>query len=282
MERILAGVDGSPDSLHMLGWVGDLAERARAELVVARVLEPEYADAASQDPARHDRGLRDLDAWCGSFPFRTLRWRTMVVDGEPAHQLLAVAHDQEADLLVVGGRGRGGFPHLHLGSVAHHLTHHTTMPLAIVPPTTAPLRRIVLGVDGSPGSRHAVEFCAQLAARVGVGVSAVYSYGEVATLQPESEPRSLRARAEAEVRSWVAPLEEAGIPVDLVLEKDLHPVAALTGALDADPTTRPHAVVVLGARGLGGFPGLRLGRVPLQVVHNTGSAVIIVPLPPEG
>lgn len=56
----------------------------------------------------------------------------IVIDGRPAQSLLDVAKD--ADLLVVGARGHGGFLGLRLGSVSQQVTHHATCPVLIVPP----------------------------------------------------------------------------------------------------------------------------------------------------
>jgi len=53
------------------------------------------------------------------------------VEGQPAHELVEQARD--AELLVVGSRGRGATASLLLGSVSQSLAHHTRCPLVIVP-----------------------------------------------------------------------------------------------------------------------------------------------------
>ena len=136
MERILVGIDGSPAAHDVLEWSANLAGRANLDLVAARVFVSTQAELPpGEDADLHDDQLQELDAWCATLPAATSRPRTVLIDGSPPDALLAAVHEQHADLLAVGGRGSGGFSHLHLGSVAHHLTHRTTVPLAIVPRT---------------------------------------------------------------------------------------------------------------------------------------------------
>jgi nucleotide-binding universal stress UspA family protein len=52
------------------------------------------------------------------------------IEGYPSQQLVSSA--QDADLLVVGARGRGGFTGLLLGSVSLRCLHHTPCPIAVV------------------------------------------------------------------------------------------------------------------------------------------------------
>lgn len=279
MHTILVGVDGSPGSLGALAWAADMARRAGIELVAARVFVPTQAELPpDRDAALHDEQRHELEAWCSSEAVAAARPRTALLDGSPADALLAAAGDEQADLLVVGGRGTGGFRHLHLGSVAHHLAHHTTLPLAIVPPTgDGPVRHLVLGVDGSPGSRAAAALAAGLAAGLAVPVTAVYAFEPALEWVPEDDPRSWRAQVETEVRGWVEAADEAGVTLAVEIDRDRHPVAALARALEA----HPGAAAVVGTRGVGGFTGLRLGRVPLQLVHHIGAPVVLVPPAPE-
>ena len=55
------------------------------------------------------------------------------------------------------------------------------------------------------------------------------------------------------------------------------PVAALSRAVEA----HRGSVAVVGTRGQGGFAGLRLGRVPLQLLHHAAVPVVIVPAGPS-
>ncbi|MGZ4108464.1 MAG: universal stress protein, partial [Actinomycetota bacterium] len=55
---------------------------------------------------------------------------TVVAEGDPASIL--VEESKDADLLVVGSRGHGGFAELVLGSVSAHCAHHACCPVVIV------------------------------------------------------------------------------------------------------------------------------------------------------
>jgi nucleotide-binding universal stress UspA family protein len=58
------------------------------------------------------------------------RVRSLVVNDQPAHALLAVADG--ADLLVVGSRGHGTFAEAMLGSVSQNCVHHAHCPVLII------------------------------------------------------------------------------------------------------------------------------------------------------
>ncbi|HZN19793.1 MAG TPA: universal stress protein [Micromonosporaceae bacterium] len=135
-QRIVVGVDGSDSS--------DLA--ARFALVEALLRQaPVTAVRACPPPgpqrpngttlpgaAPVEEGRRQVAAamtgWKKSFP--TIQVEQQVVAGRPVAALVDAASD--AQLLVVGSRGMGGFRGLLLGSVSLRLLHHTVCPVAVV------------------------------------------------------------------------------------------------------------------------------------------------------
>ena len=73
------------------------------------------------------------------------------------------------------------------------------------------------------------------------------------------------------------------VPVELIIDHSViaevagrADAAALCRAIDAEPDT----LAIVGTRGLGGITGMRLGRIPIQLVHHTGAAVVMVPQSP--
>jgi nucleotide-binding universal stress UspA family protein len=274
MEAIVVGVDGSDASLDALSWADHLAWRTGAELLAVRADLPRHGSLSPSlytelaDKARHQIGMwakqRDL----------VLAPTSVVADEDPRAALVAVAAERAADLLVIGARGNSSVAGTVLGGVARHLTLHPERPLAVVPAgAAADTRHVVIGVDGSTGSAAAVQFCARLAKELDIPVTAVLAREPAAErLSPPGTDD--RTEDEHQVRSWVEPIATAGVPLEVVVEHDVHPVGALTAAL-AD---HPGSLAVLGTRGRGGFAGLRLGRVPLQLLHHTTAPVVIVPI----
>ena len=275
--RILVGTDGSFGGQAALRWAIALAGAAGAELVIASAWQPTFAEVSIQEfeTLRAEASDR-LDEW--AVPARTghVSFRTLVLDGDPREQLLVAAEAEAANLLVVGARGMAGHAHaLHMGSVTHHLVHHTRRPLAAIPAATrsawpAP---IVVGVDGSEGSRHAVAWCAETAAAVATEVIALHAEEPPATWVPHLGHRSWREEAGERSDEWVAPLRDAGVAVRTSYAEG-DPVDALIAAAVGEQA----GLLVVGSRGLGGISGLRLGSTALKVLHHGQLPVVMVPM----
>lgn len=141
MGRIVVGVDGSPNAMAALRWAIDEAEHRDATVEAVSVWQYPYSgdwgaalltERDLEALAKHT--AETLDEWiveaCPDERQRA-RVRPVVREGGPAWVLLDLAKD--ADLLVVGRRGRGGFLGLLLGSVSTQCVHHAPCPLVVVP-----------------------------------------------------------------------------------------------------------------------------------------------------
>jgi nucleotide-binding universal stress UspA family protein len=143
--RIVVGVDGSAPSAQALRWAVALAKLTGQEVhgVSAWTQPTAYGWGPIIDDTDWEENacvvlaeavkeaLDDADA---------ALVRQVVVHGHPAQVLLDAAAD--ADLIVVGNRGRGGFAGLLLGSVSRHVSANAPCPVLVVheddvPPTPA-------------------------------------------------------------------------------------------------------------------------------------------------
>ena len=91
-------------------------------------------DWAAIESEEHQLLAQRLAGWAGKYP--DVEVRRVVAQDRPAHALLKQAAD--AQLVVVGSRGRGGIAGMLLGSVSHSLLHHSPCPVLVVraPATT--------------------------------------------------------------------------------------------------------------------------------------------------
>ena len=144
-ERVVVGVDGSETSDRALRWALDDA-RARGGIVAAvhawHVPFSMSLTAGTRDlSAFEDAAGRLLDQVVDATAagYRDVTVERVLVGGSPADTLLGAARD--AALVVVGGRGVGGFRGLLLGSVSQQLAHHAPCPVVVVPAATSRARR---------------------------------------------------------------------------------------------------------------------------------------------
>ncbi len=72
--------------------------------------------------------------WCKALADAGVQHRVVLIEADSAAlALMQVAQTEDAELIVTGRRGHGGFAELLLGSTTHQLTHHALRPLVIVP-----------------------------------------------------------------------------------------------------------------------------------------------------
>ena len=147
METIVVGVDGSAGARAALEFGAREAalRKARLRLVCAWEIAPAVygggfaptldqgtidsfrvgAEAAVEESVAAAKELQPQIECIGR-----------AVEGQPADVLLEEARD--ADLIVVGNRGHGGFASLLLGSVSHQVVQHAPCPVTVVRRPGAP------------------------------------------------------------------------------------------------------------------------------------------------
>lgn len=142
----MVGVDGSPGAEHALHWA--VQEAAARGWAVTAVLawelpttgglgfEPLPVDVAALAEGATQTLSKILATVEGEAATLGVDVKGEAVHGHPRHVLLELAED--ADLLVVGSRGRGGFAGLLLGSVSSYCAKHSHGPVAVIPLPSAP------------------------------------------------------------------------------------------------------------------------------------------------
>jgi nucleotide-binding universal stress UspA family protein len=292
--RVLVGVDGSAGSLTALRWAMHWALVRGAEVAVVATYptvatwsSPDSVDPGALDAVHDDTwararaavdAVRDSDSAVLDVPV------SLHVEPGPAAAQL-VRRSADADLLVVGSRGRGEVRSALLGSVALHSASAAECPVVVVPlpgrwaePGVA--SRVVVGVDGSARSVAALAAALTEAGPAG-SVTAVRSHD---VTDPWGDAAGAPAAAELqEVHEGALQRMEGQLGELLVASAGDHPDVhrlSLTGpagavlveqASDAD-------LLVVASRGHGEFRGLVFGSVALHcVVHATCPVLVVRP-----
>lgn len=138
MGTIVVGVDGSDASVDALRWALQEARLRAARVVAVYVwlfpslgLRPAGASPPGFDELWRSAGeLLDESVGAVAESAEGVEIERVVVEGAPSEQLTAIAAD--AEMLVLGSRGLGGFAGLLLGSVSQQCAHHARCPVVIV------------------------------------------------------------------------------------------------------------------------------------------------------
>jgi nucleotide-binding universal stress UspA family protein len=129
---VVAGIDGSPASQDALTFAFEEAALRDVPLVAVCALMDEPGRIGGAERMEEDFGRLMTSREKEHPEITVLR---QVTFGTPRSALLTAA--VEAQILVVGSRGRGGLEGMSLGSVAGALVHHSPCPVAVVHPQAA-------------------------------------------------------------------------------------------------------------------------------------------------
>jgi nucleotide-binding universal stress UspA family protein len=142
MPGIVVGVDGSAHAHRALEWAMREAALRHAGLTVLtvnpamaspwtgrRLTMPGEGEATEQARQAIEKAVAEITAEIGAQP--PVPVTVNVFSGFPAQALIDASRD--ADLIVIGSRGAGGFETLLLGSISSQVVHHASCPVVIVP-----------------------------------------------------------------------------------------------------------------------------------------------------
>lgn len=304
-QGIVVGVDGSDQSLCALVWAAQEAERRRTPLYVVTAYTVPVFAASSMDAGYatvDDSVVREgaqavLDQAISKIAGHNIEIVPRVETGDASGVLLELS--EEAELMVVGSRGRGGFVGRLLGSVSAALPAHSKCPTVVVPLYCAPRldeagveapkpkgepcpraeeveKVVVVGVDGSEQARMASLVAAEQAEARGLPLRVVCSLppftGSLAWMPTPVDRDALHSEIMVQLNAGKAWLQSHFPRLDISVELlDGTPVEVLI------ESSRTAELVVLGTRGRGGFAGMLLGSTSQGVLHHAKGPVLVVP-----
>ena len=280
---IVVGVDGSSVSKVAVDWAVRTAAMRRAPLKLVNVLNPPVVMAFPEVPMpsgflkwQEEEGRKVLDTALetarAAAPDIAISTEMVAGPSVPPR----VEESKDAQMIVVGCRGRGAQARGLLGSVSTGLVHHAFCPVAIIHdedplmphPSQAP---VVVGLDGSPASEQAVGIAFEEASFRGVDLVAVFAWSDTGVFEfPGTDWSTQQALAEEtlseRLSGWQERYPDVLVRRVVVADRPAHQL------LEQSESAQ---LLVVGSHGRGGFAGMLLGSVGTAVVHGARMPVIV-------
>ncbi|MGP7998627.1 MAG: universal stress protein [Streptosporangiaceae bacterium] len=275
-KPVVAGVDGSPESVRAVEWAAREAvlRGTTLRLVAVASMPPRMRP----NPATPDTVAGHIEqatnqalaaaASEASNDARDLPVDTQLLDGvAPAQALVDCGKD--ALMLVLGSRGAGGFSALVLGSVSRYAATHAPCPVVVVrEETMAAHREVVVGVRDPAQSAAALSFAFEEAALRKARLVATHARSRSAFRGHDEAPDEEQRALEALLASWREKYPDVTASAEVM---QAHPGRVLSGAsARAD-------LVVLGRHTPGEGSGPGVGSVTHSVLSHAHGPVVSVP-----
>jgi nucleotide-binding universal stress UspA family protein len=293
--KVLLGVDGSTSSDRAAALVANLAWPTGSTIevvtafpgavelfsmpgvVLAADVIQETEDAMEAEARRIATDVaRRLEA-----PDITVQ--TKVVLGRAATAILNQASDLDADLIVLGNRGRGPFESVVLGSVSAEVVDHSSRPVLVA--RRDRIDRILIGEDGSDSAAIATNTVRGWSVfhRCGVRVLSVadvdpqgnaWLRGAARGAALDASMAKVHQEHEALAARTAARLRATGLQAESQVEdgSPAHRIVEMAVSWHAD-------LIVLGTHGQTGLKRLLFGSVARAVLYHAPCSVLIVPGP---
>lgn len=296
--RILFATDGSRGSTAAEAYACALAQSWSASLTLMNVLEfppgmnPDYPvnrlylGELMKEATKKLVDLKTRVAGLG------IAAQSRIATGIPSEEVLAAARAEEAELIVVGTKGKTGLEHILLGSTAERIIRMAPCPVLTVPAErqrteqrpgaeepSATLHRMLVPVDFSDCSLDAFEYGALIAQRSKASITLLHvlepvSYGLDFTLPHMAQRESSKTAVMKRLSDLVSALTAVGLASDFLI----------SGGLPADSildAARAHSVdaIVMGTHGRRGLSHTLFGSVAESVLRRSPCPVLTVRSP---
>jgi nucleotide-binding universal stress UspA family protein len=279
-KRILVPLDGATRAERAIPVAARLARASNGTIILLQVVTPpvDYGGYLAQAPLLTESMIetylneakRYLATIAKSDNLAGVNTKVEVMFGTPAQDIFAVVQSRRADLIVMSSHGRTGFTRWALGSVAHKVVHHSSVPVLVLRddaplPTehhldaARPLRALV-PLDGSPLAETALEPAAYLIAALAVPTGGALHLAQVVKLPSTTYDEDFVAKIGKEMldnaKTYLAAVK------DRLQEtlKELKLSITWSVAIDADVADALIGIAEHGAevKGAGGFRGCDL------------------------
>lgn len=253
-KPVVVGYDSSEIARQAVTWASGAAEKLGRPLTIVAARENEASPLRSPEAVEAVQATKPALPITGEDPV-----------GSPAGVM--VRHGENAEMIVMGSRGRGRLTSALLGTVSLTTAQHAACPVVIVHGddiTDRAPRRIIVGADGSPSSTAALDFALSLAADEAT-VTLVLAWSTM----PEGSSDPVPAVAQALLEQTLAGRSKPGVTIELAALPGAPRDVLLHRSAEAD-------LLVVGRRGREGFRGLNLGSVAQHALMGAKCPVAVV------
>ena len=287
LTKILLPVDFSGRCHGAARYAEALGSRFGAEVTLLHVLPPPHYEFSALEvggsvlnelyAARLKQVRHDLDAVLAD-ELATLRVRRVLLEGDPAGEIVSYAHEQQMDLILMPTHGYGPFRRFILGSVAAKVLHDADCPvwtgihLEEAPPIDKiAYRNVLVGVDLTAHSAPALRWAAWFASACDARLWLIHATPSIEGRAGEYFDPEWRTSLAEQARGEIAKLaDETGAKPEVLIEDGDAPrvVCTAAGRLGAD-------VLVVGRGSAAGMFG-RLRTNAYSIIRQSPCPVVSV------
>ena len=274
LERILVAVDFSPPSKHALRYAVHFAKLFEAKLSFLHVAERIGLGIGAETPARFDdadreiKGARkNLQALIASASVAGVtKTAALIRSGLVPHQIVEVAKEVEADLIVIATHGHKGWQRLRLGSTAEQVVRTAPCPVLAVRANNRDsrqrdlkLKRILIPTDFSACAQGGIDYGFELAKKINGEVVLL----NVLALNSDERP--------ADAREELRNLRAGDAAIGFIIRRGDPPNEICKAAADLKTD-----MIVMATHGETSWRHFCLGSTSEAVVHAARCPVLVV------
>jgi len=296
INRILVPLDGSELSESILPFAMDIAERARAEILLVTAIQPVGVWDATATAINWEREEKAAADYLAAVEKRLadggVRVRSLSLHGDAGQVILDTTDQEKADLVTMTTHGRSGVMRWLLGSVADRVVQHSKAPVMLVrategKPVPSPAAgRILVPLDGSEVAAGVLPFVKDYARLFDASlllfhaVSPVGSYPgfETANAQIVGELlETMQKEAATMLAESAKKLEAEGFKCESAVSLSL----AADGILAAAAESKA-GLIAIGTHGRSGLSRTVIGSVANAVLRRSTLPCLLVHPTVEG
>lgn len=280
-KRVLFPTDFSEYADKTLEYVLKLKSTGVETVLLVHIMEA--ADEYPVTMARKERFTERLEETARLVREQGLQAEVLVELGKPYREILRLADERDASLIVIGCHGKGFLDEVVIGSVSDRVTREANVPVLLVKykvhesdagpqlenRSAEPFGKVLYPTDCSPCAQSALQFVRELKT-VGceeVIVSSVIDPKVVATANIDTAVKEL----ESKLKVSVGTLQERGLQAKAVV-----PVGVPLEELLRIAKEERVSLVVMGSTGKGYFQEMLLGSLSENMIRKSKCPILVI------